>query len=237
MPGKSLFPAMAIEEAQRIARTIAQNNAGQPMRRLDVFEALGRQPDSGPSRLLVTASAGFGLTTGSYIAEMLALTDLGKRLAVDDDKTAMIDAVLNVQVFRKFFETYKDSALPSDVAARSFLATAGIPTDRTEACWSLVRENGQQCGLIQQISGAARVLSRDHAIERMGSKSIKAAPKEQPAGGGVAEEVKEAAAIGLPSLNINLEIHLPADAKPEVYDAIFSSMRKHLIDGTRVDSR
>jgi hypothetical protein len=35
---------------------------------------------------------------------------------------------------------------------------------------------------------------------------------------------------GLPALNINLEVHLPADVRPEVYDAIFSSMRKHLID-------
>ena len=237
MAGKSLFPAVAIEEARQIASTIAEKNAGQPMRRVDVFEELGKSPDSGPSRLLITASSGFGLTTGGYKAEMLALTDLGRRLAIDGDKTALIDAVLNVEVFRRFFESYKESALPSDVAARSFLANARIPTDRTEACWDLVRQNGQQCGLIQQMTTGLRVLPRDHAIERMGSKSTKAAPKVQPAGGGVAEEVKEAAAIGLPSLNINLEIHLPADAKPEVYDAIFSSMRKHLIDGTRVDSR
>lgn len=237
MAGKSLFPAVPIEEAQQIARTIAQKNAGQPMRRLDVFEELSKSPDSGPSRLLVTASSGFGLTTGSYKAEMLALTDLGRRLAVDDDKTAMIDAVLGVEVFRKFFESYKDSALPSDVAARSFLANAGIPTDRAEACWHLVRENGQQCGLIEQRTGGPRLLSRDHAIERMGLKPVKAAAQPKPAGREAADQAKQVAALGLPSLNINLEIHLPADASPEVYEAIFASMRKHLIDGRRVESR
>jgi hypothetical protein len=237
MPGKSLFPAVPIDEAQEIARTIAQKNAGQPMRRLDVFEELGKSPTSGPSRLLVTASGGFGLTTGSYNAEMLALTELGRRLAVDDDSTAMIDAVLNVEVFRKFFEGYKGNVLPSDVAARSFLANAGIPTDRTEACWDLIRQNGEQCGLIRELGKALHVLSREHAIERMGLKPGEAVSKVRPTGRRPAEEMNQPTPIGFPSLNINLEIHLPADVRPEVYDAIFSSMRKHLIDGTTVESR
>jgi len=235
MPGKSLFPPVPIEEAQQIARTIAQKNAGQPMRRLDVFEELRKQPDSGPSRNLVTASSGFGLTTGGYKAEILSLTDLGRRLAVDDDRSAVTDAVLTVEVFRKFFEQYKDNPLPSEVAGKSFLATAGVPTDRTEACWNLVRQNGEQCGLIQEVSGARRVLSRDHAIERMGIKPVKPIPQAEPSGRKAVEQAEQVAAVGLPSLNINLEIHLPPDAKPEQYDAIFASMRKHLIDGTRVE--
>jgi hypothetical protein len=221
---------------QKIARTIAQKNAGQPMRRLDVFEELGKQPDSGPSRILVTASSGFGLTTGGYKADILSLTELGRRLAIDGDRTAMIDAVLTVEVFRKFFEQYKGNPLPSEVAAKSFLATAGIPTDRTEACWNLVRQNGEQCGLIQEVSGIPRVLPRDHAIERMGIKEVKPPPAVEPSGGKAAEQRENVAPISLPSLNINLQIHLPADAKPEQYDAIFSSMRKHLIDGARVES-
>lgn len=236
MPGKSLFPAVAIEEAQQIARVIAEKNAGQPMRRIDVFEALGRKPDSGPSRNLVTASGGFGLTQGSYAADQLVLTDLGRRLAVEGDKTAMIDAVLNVEVFKKFFETYKGKALPDDIPAKSFLAAQGIPTSRTEACWNLVRENGEQSGLIREISGGSRVLPRDHAIERLGVNLIGGKEEAKHVGGKVAEKAKHAAEIGLPSLNINLEIHLPADAKPEVYEAIFASMRKHLIDGRSVES-
>lgn len=235
MPGKSLFPAVPIQETQQIARVIAERNSGQPMRRLDVFEALGKSPDSGPSRIMVTASSGFGLTTGSYKAETLALTDLGTRLAVKGDKSALIDAVLNVDIFKKFFENYKDSALPSDTPAKTFLANAGIPPDRTKACWGQIRENGEQCGLIQKVTGALRVLSRDHAIERMGLKTEPSAEVSE-LGEEIADEVKGATEIGFPSLNINLEIHLPADAKPEVYEAIFASMRKHLIDGRSVES-
>ena len=237
MPGKSLFPAVAIDEAQQIARTIAHENAGQPMRRLDIFQALGgKSPDSGPSRTLITASTGFGLTTGSYKADMLSLTELGRRLAVDDDKRAAIDAVLGVDIFRKFFEQYKDKQLPSEVPARGFLANSGVPADRTEACWNLVRQNGEQCGLIQEVSGAPRVLSRDHAVERMGAKPGTPIPTGQPSTGKAPEQRENVAAGGRPSLNINLQIHLPADAKPEQYDAIFRSMRKHLIDGARVES-
>jgi hypothetical protein len=224
-----------IEEAQTIARTIAQKNASQPMRRLDIFEVLGKSPDSGPSRVLVTASSGFGLTTGGYKAPTLALTELGRRLTVDDDKTAMIDAVLHVEVFKKFFENYEDSALPAEVAAKSFLAGSGVPTDRTGACWKLVKQNGEQCGLIQEVSGAPRVLSRDHAIERMGAKPAKRVTPTEVGGGKIAERLQNVGTGGLPSLNINLQIHLPADAKPEQYDAIFKSMRKHLIDGGTVE--
>lgn len=230
MRGKSLFPPVRLKEARQIAKTIAEKNAGQPMRRLDIFHELKRVPDSGPSRNLVTASSGFGLTTGGYQAEMLSLTELGRRAAVDGDESALVDAVLNVDVFRKFFETYTDRPLPAEVAAKSFLASAGIPTDRVEACWNLILDNGRAVGVIKEMAGGERVLAREHAIELLGGQT-----QAQPAAGSreAREEDREeqrGRKRGLPSLNINLEIHLPGDATAEQYDAIFSSMRKHLVD-------
>jgi len=236
MPVRSLFPPVAIDETRQIAQTIAKKNAGQPTRRLDIFHELKRSPDSGPSRNLVSSSSGFGLTTGGFQADFLSLTELGRRLAVDEDKTALVDAVLNVDIFKKFFETYKDKGLPADIAAKSFLASSGIPTDRVEACWNLIRENGRQCGLIAEMAGDERVLSREHATEKMGGKPVKATevlPRDEGSARGQEKPPEE---VRLPSLNVNLEIHLPADVAPEVYDAIFSSMRKHLIDAGRVES-
>ena len=230
MPGKSLFPPVSIGEARQIADTVAQTNAGQPTRRLDVFNVLGKAPDSGPSRNLVTSSSGFALTTGSYRAETISLTDLGRRLAIDRDASAAVDAVLGVDIFGKFFDTYKDKSIPADVAGKSFLADSGIPTARVQACWDLVLENGRQVGLIREMSGAERVLPREHAVELLGGQ-----PQAEAAAGRreVQEEHREdqhRRKPTLPSVNINLEIHLPGDATPEQYEAIFSSMRKHLID-------
>ena len=236
MPARSLFPPAPIEEARVVADTIARSNAGQPMRRIDVFDVLGRSAGSGAGRNLVTASSGFGLTTGGYQAESLGLTDLGRRLAVDGDESATIDAVLQVDVFRQFFETYANSQLPSDVAARSFLASHGVPSERTDACLELIIENGKYTGLISQRSGTDYVLSREHAVEsRMGSgrttarggQSSGANVQRPPAG-------EPSPSSQLPGLHINVEIHLPSEQAPEVYDAIFASMRKHLIDGRTV---
>lgn len=229
MPGKSLFPAISIEDAQQISKVIAQN-AGQPMRRLAIFQELERSPDSGAGRGLVTASSGYGLTTGGYTAEYLKLTDLGRRLAVDGDQSALIDALLQVDIFKKFFETYKNNQVPSAVAAKSFLADNGIPPDRADACLSIVLETGRYAGLIATMSGSERVLSRDHAIEQKAGKVTETQKPSQGAGSNTGAKVTKTDTKVLPSLNINLEIHLPDNQSPEVYDAIFSSMRKHLLD-------
>lgn len=230
MPGKSLFPPVGIREARQIAKTIAEKGSAQPMRRLDVFNVLKKAPDSGPSRNLVTSSSGFGLTTGGYQAEILALTDLGRRLAVDGDESALVDAVLGVDIFGRFFETYKDKAIPADVAGKSFLATAGIPLVRTQACWDLVLENGRTAGLIKEMAGAERVLGREHAVELLGGKAQPLGAQVEALAGQKSVNEGKGKTKSLPSLNINLEIHLPADASPDDYEAIFSSMRKHLVD-------
>jgi hypothetical protein len=143
-----------------------------------------------------------------------------------------VDAVLNIDVFKQSFEKYKNSQLPSEVAGKSHLAGLGVPTDRTKACWDMLIANGRFTGLITSISGSDRVLSREHALERKFGGPVKAAPEpEKPAGESPpGESGKAGPPMGMPSLNINLEIHLPADVRPEVYDAIFGSMRKHLID-------
>ena len=236
MARPSLFPPLPVSEARLIAQTIAEKNAGQPMRRLDVFHELNKSPDSGPSRNLVTASSGYGLTNGGYQAEMLSLTDLGRRLVVEGDESAVIDAVLNVDAFKKFFDAYRDKGVPSSVAGRSFLADTGIPTDRTEVCLGLISQNGRASGLIDKVSGVERVLSRDHAIEKRGGGVSRPTTRATTTQREDSADAPRGAGAGvLPSLNINLEIHLPPDAAPEKYEAIFASMRKHLIDAVAAE--
>ncbi len=201
------------------------------MRRLDVFHELGKSPDSGPSRMLVTSSNGYGLTTGSYKADKLTLAPLGRRLAIDGDQKALIDAVLNVDVFKKFFERYRNSALPSGIAALSFLAEEGISTDRTKACWEMILANGRTTGLIESVSGAERILSPEHAVERKFGKEAPAAktngakPEDQAAG---ATEVPPPIDIRQPSLHIDIQIHIDSSATSEQIDQIFASMARHL---------
>src|SRR5262249_15304359 len=72
------FPASTFEEALEIADGIQKYAAGQRIRRLTLFDKLGKSPESGPSRQLITNSAKYGLTTGSYKAEYIELTSDGR---------------------------------------------------------------------------------------------------------------------------------------------------------------
>ena len=161
------FPAYTIKDALQISETIATQNAGQPMRRLDIFDHLDKSPESGPSRSLITASSTYGLTKGGYQAETLDLTELGRRIVVDQDGTATIDAIFRVDIFRQFFEKYRNSTFPADVPAKSYLADNGISVANAEKCVKLIRANGQYAGLIKTLSGAERIVSRDAAAEAL----------------------------------------------------------------------
>src|SRR4051794_19612491 len=77
------FPASSFEEALTFARDLYRVGSGQPVRRLTLFNDLGKAPDSGPSRMLITNSNRYGLTKGSYASDYLELTDDGRK-AVDE---------------------------------------------------------------------------------------------------------------------------------------------------------
>src|SRR4051812_33127130 len=79
------FPAADVEQASGLAEAILEIGGGSPeVRRVTLFDHLGRSPESGPSRQAVTNSARYGLTEGSYQAETLTLTQEGQR-AVDPE--------------------------------------------------------------------------------------------------------------------------------------------------------
>ena len=81
----TLFPAASFEEALTIANAIQKHAAGQKVRRLTLFDQMGKSPDSGPSRQLIVNSNKYGLTKGSYAAEHLELTPEGKAATSSDE--------------------------------------------------------------------------------------------------------------------------------------------------------
>src|SRR5689334_2354809 len=72
------FPASTFEEALTLADGIQRFASGERVRRLTLFDKLGRPPESGPSRQLITNSSRYGLSTGGYQSESLELTADGR---------------------------------------------------------------------------------------------------------------------------------------------------------------
>ena len=239
MPRKSLFPPNSIEEALLLAQTIWQQNAGNPMRRITMFNALDRQPESSTSRALITASAGYGITDGSYKSDVIKLTDVGVAIMKEGDATAKLNAVLGVDIFRAFYDRYRDAVIPGQAAAMDFLRAQGIPEGNAASCLEVILKNGRQVGLIQEISGKERIIDPEHVREEFLRRAQHPTDRmAQP----IADELERTPAAGqapgfasastqdhhLPMLHIDVQIHISADAKPDQIDQIFASMAKHL---------
>src|SRR5712671_6717115 len=78
--GAKPFPIAPITETVALAKGIIEHGVGDQIRRITLFDKLGRSPESGHSRALVTNSAKYGLTEGSYAAETLKILPLGRKL-------------------------------------------------------------------------------------------------------------------------------------------------------------
>ncbi len=234
----SPFPPFSLEESLAIAKVIWENNSGKPMRRLTIFDALKRSPSSGAGRQLVTSSSGYGLTQGSYAAEVLQLTERGQAITEKNDPQAKIDAVMAVEIFAAFFEHYKNATVPATAAASDFLKSQSVPDQSVESCLEILLECGEYVSLIQEISGVKRIVSVEHALETLSKRQPMAkmptvTPPHQPEKDRtgietpiVNQEIKQV--TDSPTVHIDIQIHIDANAKPEQIEKIFESMAKYL---------
>lgn len=79
------FPNDSFEDSLTLA--LAINNMGGSktgVRRLTLFNQLGKAPESGPSRQLIVNSSKYGLTRGSYSSEIIEITPDGLLIASDE---------------------------------------------------------------------------------------------------------------------------------------------------------
>ncbi|MEI8406214.1 MULTISPECIES: hypothetical protein [unclassified Kribbella] len=166
-----IFPATTFEDALERPLAIYQLGSGQPVRRLTLFNNLGKSPDSGPTRQLVTTSAKYGLTTGSYKAEFLALTDDGLAAVADDASAAtrlrarLRLAIESIDVFRKLYETYVHNRLPAQAVLMDKAKEVGVPDEDVAACVETFTVNTKFVGVLRSISGAERLLDIDTVID------------------------------------------------------------------------
>lgn len=172
------FPACSFEEALEIANAIQRFAAGQRMRRLTLFDQLGKSPDSGHSRQLITNSARYGLTTGSYAADYIDLTADG-RIATSPDTAARQRlaarfklAVQNIDAFNKLYDQYKGNKLPSQSVMKDFLIDSGLSQDEVAECVETFIVNMKYLGTLRVVAGAERVLPIDQVIEEAPDVSI-----------------------------------------------------------------
>ncbi|UIN31520.1 hypothetical protein [Microbacterium binotii] len=166
------YPASSFKEALPVAEAIQKFAAGQRVRRLTLFEHMGRSVDSGASRQLITNSAQYGLTKGSYSSEFLELTDKGKLASGDESlgrarlAARLQLAIADVPPFSGIYEQFKNNRIPASNVIRDFVVEQSLASeDAADECVETFLANARDLGLLTNYAGAERLLTFETLLE------------------------------------------------------------------------
>lgn len=157
-------PAVRFDSAVQVAQAITENNAGKPMNRLLLAEAMEYSPSSSGFRDRVTSAAKYGLTEGNYKSEMIALTDLGvgvTRPRNDHERVAaQRQAMQSVRIFNDLLEHFANSKLPKPEFLKNTLEWAPFSIDPV---WSrgvaeAFEEDARYVGYLRDIGGSPHIV-------------------------------------------------------------------------------
>lgn len=199
--GVRSFPASTFQDALVLAEAFQKFAAGQlKVRKLTLFDKIGKSPDSGPSRQLITNSSRYGLTKGGYQAEFLELTPNGSLASGDDVPAptklqARFDlAIKNIEPFNLLYERCKGAKMPSKEFLIDALKESQADDIALSECVDTFILNAQFLGLLRTIAGSERLITVEHGLEEA-SKSNGLSRPEAP---GVVEEGRQSPAAPVP---------------------------------------
>ena len=152
--------------------------AGQPVRRLTLFDHLGKAPESGASRQLITNANKYGLIEGSYSSDHLKLTENGSRAVSEDipereSREARVKlAIFDIASFNSLYENFSGNKLPAKRVLVDSIKEHGVPDEFAEEGVDTFIVNLRFTGLLETLSGAERILTLDHLLDSLPSVPI-----------------------------------------------------------------
>lgn len=157
-------PAISLEIALGTPRVVRDNNAGRPMSRLLLAEAMGYSPSSSAFRDRIGASARYGLTEGNYRSEMIALTPLGESTTRPRNNQEMITslrkAVRNVPIFEQLLDYFANAKLPTADFLKNTLERDPFSIDPawSDAVAEAFIADARHVGFLRDIGGSPHVV-------------------------------------------------------------------------------
>ncbi|UXX84352.1 hypothetical protein [Roseovarius pelagicus] len=167
------FPASTFVDAEEFAHAVFDVGGGQAVKRLTLFDQMGKSPDSGPSRMMITNSGKYGLTTGSYKAEEISLTSDGlkvvsEQIAAREKERARIDlAILGVTPFKGVYESLIGNKLPASAVLEDRIKEFGVADGSANEAVDTLIVNLRDVGLLKTLSGAERVITVDARLDEL----------------------------------------------------------------------
>ena len=239
---------LPLKDTYEIPQAILELGQGDPVSPVMVLDHLKRSPGTGTSGTLLGAAKAYGLTQNA--GKKLQVTELGKTILNEDLSTskrrnAEYEVLFSDEMFSAIVAKYTDKTLPPvDDIAHDFLKQAYKLTDSdAKIFWKVTKKNLSDFGLLKELStGKKIVISREQAISNLGDTTevleevVDANEPEQlppeestPKISKVNPSSIPNIAIPSPEFHFNIQIHLPADATSQQYDAIFKSIAVNLL--------
>jgi hypothetical protein len=168
-----VYPAVSFEEALKLGEAIHQYASGERVNRLTLLQKLNKSPTSSAIQTLITSSGKYGITKGSYVADYLELTAVGK-IATDSSAKPQDKfgarfklAIEEIPPFRVLYEKYKGKKLPAHEVLIDALKEAKLQIGGYEECVDLFVVNAKFLGLLQTIAGSETLLPSDTVSEQV----------------------------------------------------------------------
>jgi predicted nucleotide-binding protein len=158
------YPEITITEAIRVPEAIREKNAGRPMNRLLLANALQLSPTGTTFRDLLSASYKYGFTKGSFNSETIDLTELGQELTKPRSEKEKLDAMRKglrrIGLFEQMLTYYNNNKLPATEFLKNTLEREpfNVTPEWSEEAADVFIANGKAVGFIRDIMGSPSVI-------------------------------------------------------------------------------
>ena len=154
------YPQRTLEYCLEVVETVYREGNEGAMDKVVLAGRLRTTPTSSAFVIRLGSCERYGLVV--QVGGMVELTARGEAAAApsspDERKTALLDAALEPEVFRRFYDAYDGKKLPSDEMASNMLRRdLDVDDDLTAECLEVIKENGLFAGLLGDLAGTLYV--------------------------------------------------------------------------------
>lgn len=178
------YPASSFQDALVLGNAVMTLAAGERVRRLTLLEKMAKSANSSSTKMMITNSGKYGITSGSYAADFIELTEAGAIAANPakadrDRRKAVFDlAVEGVAPFKLLYDHYKGKRLPEREVIKDVLRDSGTQVPDLDECVDTFIVNVKDLGLLRTIGGAETLITVEQLLEELPNETgVAAAPK------------------------------------------------------------
>ena len=229
------YPVKPLETVLDLPRSIIEHGVQGEIQRLTLLDKMGISPTSSKTRDLITSSARYGLTVGSYSASSLRVTDDGKAiLNSQTHPAALLQTKFRIAIdqfspFKAVYEKLSGNKLPDTTVIGDILVQAGVGEGDRGSAAKIFEANLRYVGLVKDVSGSDYVATLDDVPEGQSSQDPgQLAPGTDSQQSSPAPMAPPKVKSADPTVHLDIQIHIDSTASSDQIDKIFASMAKHL---------